>query len=446
MIKLNRTITFFQATALGLGALIGAGIFVLIGPAFELTGPYVVAVYFLAAFSAFLSALTYAELSSTYMIPGGAYAYLKKTMSEQWAFVIGWLLITGSTVACAVYAIGFSAFFANFLTIPGAIISLIITLGVCIINIVGVDKTVKMEFYFTLILCIALALLGIFMLFQSNPQYFNFSGYTNVPLKIIQGISLVYISFFGFQVISTSTSEIIHPKKNVPKAVLASSIIASIIYIIIAFGVLGVLGSTAGIENPANILEVAAANVWGSFGGRLITFLGIIATLTSLNATVHAVSRRVFVLAKDHYIPEQLAEIHPKFRTPYLAIGFIFVLIALLIMIDSLALVASLSAYAYLFSLALVHYALIRSRKIHPERKRGFRVPFFPAVPIIGIVINMAILVMLDTTILYTGIAWTMMAFVLFYILKQREQGFVNKFKLAFQRSVLWVKTRGKLQ
>ncbi|NJP03759.1 amino acid permease [Candidatus Gracilibacteria bacterium] len=209
----KRDINVFSATTLGLGALIGAGIFVLAGPALELAGANVILVYLLAGVSALLSAFTYSELASTYLEPGNEYAFGKNVIGDRFAFLLAWLLISGSTVACAVYALGFSEFVSSLLSVSSSLVAFGITFLVCLVNIMGVQKTARMEYYFTVILAGALLLFGGFLLYNGDFDNFSFSFSPTGIRKIFGGVNLVYISFFGFQVIASATEEIKEPRK-----------------------------------------------------------------------------------------------------------------------------------------------------------------------------------------------------------------------------------------
>ncbi len=430
--KPKREINVFSATTLGMGALIGAGIFVLAGPALESAGANVIFVYLLAGVSALLGAFTYSELASTYLEPGNEYAFGKNVMGDRFAFMIAWLLISGSTVACAVYALGFAEFVASWLSVPVSFLAVGISLLVCAINIVGVKNTAKLEYYFTIVLAAALLLFGGFLLTKGDVAQFDFSFSTKGIQDIIVGVNLVYISFFGFQVISSATEEIQEPRKNIPRAIFASLLISIVVYLVIIAGLVGVVPKGV-IENPSLILETVANSTIGRYGAIGIVLLGIIATLTSLNATVLAVSRRVYGVAKDRYIPELLAQIHPRFRTPHFALIFILVLVSLLIVFGDLRWASNLSAFCYISSLILVHVIVLFSRKKHHLFERGYKMPLFPFIPILGILINVGFLFWMNPEVLVTGLGWTGLGIVLFALLKRREEG-IKKVRLLFLR------------
>jgi amino acid transporter len=298
----------------------------------------------------------------------------------------------------------------------------------------------KIELLFTIILCAAVVLFGGFLVANSAPVNFRMPFRPETTVRMIEGVSLVYISFFGFQVIATATEEIRTPRKTIPKAILYSSLIATWIYLLIAVGLVGLFGRVPD-GNPALLLEMAANRVWGDAGSIAIIALGLVATFTSLNATVHAVALRTYAIARDRYVPEMLALVHSRFRTPHIAILSIAVIVGLLILSQSLTFVASLSSFAYLLSLIFVHYALILSRRHHRHASRGYRMPFVPFFPILGMVINVGVLAFLSSTVILFGIGWTVLGLVLFHILKRREAG-LRKLRLWAKRIELLV--RGK--
>lgn len=437
LLSLKRNISFKEAVTLGLGALIGAGIFVLIGPTFAIAGSNTLFVYLLAGISALLSALTYAELASTYMDAGGEYRYTKEIFNDKIGFLVGWLLITGNTVGCAVYALGFAAFASLFIPGPVSALAIAALILIAVLNVVGAEKTARFEYYFTVILTVALTIIAIGFIYSGHIKNFHFS-FTSLGFKnIIEGIGLVYISFFGYQVIATSGQEIVNPKKNIPTAIILSSVIASVIYLLIIIGVIAVIDNTPS-DNPSTLLTSVAYILWGNVGSFIITILAIMATITSLNATMLTVSRRIYAISLDHYIPELLSNLHPRFRTPHLAILFVFIISAALVFAKSLAWAANLTAFTYLLSLICMHFVLIHSRKKHPDIERGYKIPFYPVLPILGILMNLGILYFLDWSVLTVGILWTILGYIVFELLKRREAGW-SFAKLWYERIKRWI-------
>lgn len=431
---LSRTITFFEAVSLGLGALIGAGIFVLVGPAMVVAGPWTVVVYVLAGLSALLSALAYSELSTTYLDASGEYALAKRVSSQRFAFWIGWMMMTGSTVACAIYALGLGAFLSTLVPLPIWILALGAVALVAWVNIVGAHKTAVLELYITVFLGVSLLILGSGFFVGSNGVLPELPWSQGLWYDLFRGVGIIYVSFFGFQVIAASSKEIKNPTQVLPRAMLASTIIALIIYVVVVGGVLSVTGGVVG-RDPAILLAMVGQKVYGSVGEWMIYILAILATITSLNATVLAVSRRIFTLAEDRFIPELLARVHPKFGTPHLALLFLAVMVSAVVMGGSIEWAANLSAFCYLVSLVCMHVVLLLSHKRHKDVERPFRVWFHPLVPMVGIVVNVLVLLSLAPSTIGTGIWWGGIGLVLYELLRRRARG-MERLRL-FQERVL---------
>ncbi len=302
---------------------------------------------------------------------------------------------------------------------------------------------VKVEFYFTVLLCVFLFIFGVSIMLVSDFSAVDLSFSKINSSLILQGVNLVYISFFGFQVIATSAEEVVNPRRNLPAAILVSSIFASFIYLLIIIGLTGIVDASL-LSQPEVLLERAAEMVWGRFGAVMMTVLALIATFTSLNATIHAVSRRIYRVANDRFIPQLLARVHPHFRTPHLAIIFITLLCTILILVGDLLWAANVSAFAYLFSLITVHIVVLAARKKKITAKGAFHVPLYPWLPLLGMLMNAGILLMLQWSVLLAGVLWLLAGMMLFEVLKRREKG-LRKLRLWYGRTHLLLRRRGKL-
>ena len=417
--KIEEKVTFarelgvFDATMMGVGALIGAGIFVLTGIAAGVAGPASILAFALNGVVTLFTALSYAELASAVPEAGGGYSFVKKAFPEPWAFTAGWMAWFARIIACSLYALGFSSYFWEFVNIyihplydlvVGNIgynlsLSLLTILGGLLfvsLNYRGASASAKTENVITLG---KIFVLFVFVLFGLK-QIFNFPQEAVTHFKpffpkgfggVITAMGLTFIAFEGYDIITTVSEEVKNPKKNVPKAIFSALGIVIPLYLLILFVSLGAVRIEGipswqflGEHKEIAIIKVAE-NFMPVFGVALIVFGGILSTMSALNATVWASSRVSFAMSRDKLLPEKLAAIHPKRRTPHIAVvvsGIIFLSMAVFLPIE---VVGSGASLMFLLTFSLVNLSVIALRGKRPDIERGFKIPFYPIPPILGV-------------------------------------------------------------
>ncbi|MFC2029488.1 amino acid permease [Chloroflexota bacterium] len=463
-VTLARTLGLFDAVMIGLGAMIGAGVFVLTGIALGAAGPGAIVAFALNGIVTTFTAFSYAELASAIPEAGGGYSFVKRAMPPAMGFLAGWMLWFAYTVACALYAVGFGGYFVELLAgywpaahaallgmlgLQGAIA--VVTFFICTffisLNVLGADVTGKAENIVTMAKIIVLAVFiafGLLALFQRPDAMGAFRPMFSKGLAgVLVAMSLTFIAFEGYDLIATVSEEVKEPKKNIPKATFIALGAAVIIYLLIIlvsvgavapqkFAVYGLtydqLPPELGIEAPVDpndpeintaweILGVyketgivrAAENFMPKFGVALIVFGGLFSTMSALNATVLASSRVSFSMGRQRMLPSALGIIHPRRRTPHVAVlisGLIIVAVAVTLPLE---VVGSGASLMFLLSFALTNAAMIVIRIREPDLPRGFRAPLFPLLPILGIVSNLGLAVYQLTFLpmsWYVGLIW----------------------------------------
>jgi len=411
-VQLARHLGLFEATMIGVGAMIGAGIFVLTGIAAGNAGPAALIAFGLNGVITLFTALSYAELSSAIPEAGGGYSFIKKVMPNSIAFTSGWMLWFAYIVACSLYAKGFGSYFMEFavryipalgktlLNILGehgsvALMTIIVSLLFISVNIIGTHASGKTENIITLA---KIAVLAVFIFFglkqalsateitQANFKPLFPMGFTGV----LAAMGLTFIAFEGYDLIATVSEEVREPQKTIPKAILYSLGITISIYLLVVFVCIGAVPSAEGLQSwqllgkyqEIGIIR-AAQSFMPAIGIVLVLGGGLFATLSALNATVLASSRVAFSMGRDWMLPHSLSRIHSQKRTPVLAIsisGLLFISIAIFLPLETIGVASSL---LFLLTFSLVNLALIiyrrRSKTLPP-----FHVPLFPIVPILG--------------------------------------------------------------
>lgn len=413
-VELSRNLGFFDATMIGVGAMIGAGIFVLTGLAIGRAGPAALLAFGLNGVVTTFTALSYAELASSIPEAGGGYAFVKKVMPNWVAFISGWMLWFAYIVACSLYARGFGSYLLEFLseyspplaswleTVLGetgtvVLLTVLVAITFLALNIVGTHATGKAE---NIITVAKIAILSVFIAFglaavfqnpsvaTANFEPFFATGATGV----IAAMGLIFIAFEGYDLIATVSEEVRDPKRTIPRAILSSLAITIVIYILVVFVTLAAVPSVGGVPTWEAIGALgetgiigAAASFMPSWGVLLVLFGGIFATLSALNATIMASSRVAFAMGRDWMLPHQLSRLHAKRKTPVLAISITGILLIGIAAVLPLETIGAASSLFFLLTFLLVNIVLIVYRRRADPNAESFRVPFFPLTPILGI-------------------------------------------------------------
>lgn len=414
--SLARDLGLFDATMIGVGAMIGAGIFVLTGIAAGQAGPASILAFALNGAVTLLTAFAYAELASAIPRAGGGYSFVRLAYPGVVGYLAGWMLWFAYTVACSLYALGFASYFWEFFLkyVPGvtggvygivgqhwAILTVTLLIGLFFIglNARGAEVTGKAE---NALVLAKLSILGIFIFFGIRrvfqvPEQVA-SGFTPFFPEGLSGVlvamGLTFIAFEGYDLIATVSEEIKEPEKNIPRAIFIALGITISMYLLILFVSLAAVNPG---DRPAwqflgefkeTAIVRAAENFMPAFGVAIIVLGGLFSTMSALNATVMAASRVAFSMARDMWLPKSVSRIHHRRRTPHIAIiatGAILLIIALTLPIEAVGSAASLM---FLLTFAMVNLSVIVLRRKNPEIPRRYRVPFYPITPILGFGLN----------------------------------------------------------
>ena len=424
-IKFSRELGLLEATTLGVGAMIGAGIFILSGMAAGIAGPAATISYILCGLMTLFTALSYSELSSSIPLAGGGYTFVHQGLGGYIAFLSGWALIFGSVVACALYALGFAEHFNPLLDLvvkispPIKFSAFAIALLLLLINIKGTKESGKTQNFFTLAkIAMLIIFIGLCIPYVKvgNLKPFAPFGFTG----IISATALIYISFFGFELISSASEEIKNPKKTVPKAILLSLFIPMLIYVGVVLVSVGILDYQT-LGTSAAPLVLIAGKVLGSYGLLFVLIAGLLATISALNATVLAAARQTYAMGRDGYLPGKIFRLHPKFKTPYTAVAAVGVVILFFTLSGEVKFAAHLANFCFLFALILVNLSVIMLRKKEPRLKRPFKLPWHPVIPLLAIACNVLILAFMSPQTYLLGAGWLGLG-SLVYLVYSREQ------------------------
>ena len=406
-VRLSREMRLTDITMIGVGAMIGAGIFVLTGIAAGVAGPALLITFGLNGFVALLTAMTYAELGSSFHDAGGGYLWVKTALPDPNGFLSGWMSWFAHAVACSLYALGFGAYFRLVLSAAGApeihlgfmTLEKWLAVVVCVlfayINYRGASETGKAGNFITVakvIIILAFVAMGFVVMAHRPDWHVAFKPMlSNGWGGVFAAMGLTFIAFEGYEIIAQTSEEVEDPKRNVPRAVFLSLAIVVPIYLLVAIVAVGAVNPPAGMSvtqflgQEKETALVSAANQFIAGGGVVILIGGLLSTLSALNATIYSSSRVAFAMARDANLPELLGRVHHRRATPHLAILFSTVLIVFMAVALPIESVAAAADFMFLLLFVQVNIAAMRLRKTRPDLDRGFRVPFMPVVPIVAI-------------------------------------------------------------
>lgn len=459
-IRLSREMSVFSVTMIGVGAMIGAGIFVLTGIAAGVAGPALILTFGLNGLVTLFTAMAYAELGSCFHDAGGGYLWVKEGLPQPNGFLSGWMSWFAHAVACSLYALGFGAYFGHVLSegfglklegLPFPMekaLAVLACLLFAYINFRGASETAKMGNIVTLA---KVAVIGLFITFGVSViaakagWEVNFKPFMPAGLSgVFMAMGLTFIAFQGYEVIAQCSEEVVNPKRNIPRAVFWALAIVIPIYLLVA---LTALGGISGDGMPTwqylgqkkEIAMVEAARQFMPAGAVVFLIGGLLSTLSALNATIYSSSRVAFAMGRDANLPDFFSRVHPKRRTPHFSIlaSIVIVIgIALLLPIED---VASAADLMFLFIFMQVNVVVIRLRKIRPDLDRGFRIPLFPLIPILGILTQFFIAFYLfrySPKAFVTAFAWVLTGLVVYYTYASKKEAHHVTFRRAIERLV----------
>ena len=448
---LKRTLDAKALVALGIGAIIGAGLFVRTAAASaEAAGAAVTMSFIVAAIGCCFAGLCYAEFAAMIPIAGSAYTYAYATMGEMTAWTIGWALILEYALGAATVSIAWSEYLNNLLggaipyewchspmevsatgvhgifNGPALVIQLLLTL----LLIKGTQESATVNSIIVFIkLAIVLLFIGIgwqfinpanhvpYMIPEGTPGHEGF--FLHSFGGVVKGAGIVFFAFIGFDAVSTAAQEAKNPERDMPIGILGSLAVCTVLYILFGHVLTGVANYTefkiAGKE--ASVAYAIQKYMPGyEWLGTLVT-VAILAGFSSVILVMLMGQSRVFFsMANDGLLPKLFCDLHPKFRTPYKSNWILFLFVGLFAAFIPGSMAGDLTSIGTLFAFVLVCIAVWIMRKSDPNVPRPFRTPLVPLVPILGIVVCSGMIVALDTVTQLTALAWMLIGFGVYFL------------------------------
>lgn len=417
---LKRQLTIRDLLGLGIGMVIGTGIFTLTGiEARNHAGPAVTISYALAGLIALLAALCYCEMASTVPTAGSAYTYAYATLGEIFAWIIGWDLVLEFALGAGVVSRGWSGYLKSLFNLPDAFfgetstvnlggIFIAVLLG--IIAMVGAKESARFTNLLVLIkvsICIFIIAVGVFFIRMSNyhpfipePQSTTDDGQTGWETSLVQAITgvspstfgvagiltaaaVVFFAYSGFEVVANMGEETKNPQRDLVRGVLGTLGICTALYVAVCFVVTGLVKYTD-LDEGAPVAE-AFKSVGLGWAGALIAVAAICGLTSVILVDITGMGRIAFAMSRDGLLPTAVAKVHPRWGTPYRVIALTTVLVAVLAGTVPLRALADMVSIGTLFAFVVVSAAVPILRRTRPDLERPFRVPLSPVLPIVSV-------------------------------------------------------------
>ncbi|MFH0956495.1 MAG: amino acid permease [Candidatus Aenigmatarchaeota archaeon] len=420
---LTKSLGLLDMTMYGIGIIVGAGIYALIGEGAGLAGNAIWLSFIIGAFVAAFTGLSYCELNSMMPKDAAEYNYAKKAFNRKVGFVVGWMILVSSIVAASTVSLGFAGYFQAVFGQYGALAVALCAIAVfSVINFYGMKESSEFNIVATLIEVgglVAVIAIG-FMFFNPSTDMMMLtpSGMNGV----MAGAVLMFFAFIGFESIANMSEEAKNPRRTVHKALLISLGISTLLYILVAFSAANVLGWET-LSSSKAPLSLLLERAFGPLAGMLMSFIALFSTGNTILISLIVASRILYGMARDGSIPSLFSKVYARTSTPYVAVIASMVAAMLFLFIGDISFIANVTTVSILVAYAMVNLSLIVLRYKHPKDERPFKVPLnigrFPVLAAIGLVTSLCMVLIADITIVLVDVALIALGFVIYTLYRK---------------------------
>ncbi|WP_186011591.1 amino acid permease [Burkholderia gladioli] len=437
---LKKALGAVDLTFLGIGAIIGTGIFVLTGTGAVQAGPALMVSFIVAAIACGLSALAYAEFASTIPVAGSIYTYSYATLGELVAWIIGWDLMLEYSLAASAVSVGWSGYAQSLLkgfgvvlptvltaapnSVPGVttyfdLPAFVVMMAITTLLSVGIRESTRvnnlMVFIKVAVVLLVIAV-GVFHVTPANWTPFMPHGWSGV----FGAAAVMFFAFIGFDAVSSAAEEVKNPKRDLPIGIIASLGVCAVLYVTVAAVATGIVPSSqyAGITHPISYaLQVAGQNWVAGF----IDLGAVLGMLTVILVMTYGQTRITYAMSRDGLLPAVLSRVHPRFQTPFLATWIIGLLCALIAALIPLNVLAELINIGTLAAFSMVSIAVIVLRRTRPDLPRAFRCPGVPVVPVLAVAACVFLMLNLSAVTWKAFGIWLVIGLVIYFVYSRRN-------------------------
>lgn len=403
-VRLRKSLSFWQVTVSGVGIVIGAGIYVLIGPATQEAGAAVWMSFVVAALLAALTGLSYAELAAMFPSAGAEYSFARHAFNEFAGFTTGWLMVSANIIAAAAVSIGFAHYVQNFVDVPLRLAAALLIAVLTLIIASGLQRSIWVS-----VVLVVLQVGGLLLVIAAGAPHFGDRSLTeDASIAGVWGAAaLIFFAFIGFDEVVTLSEETREASRTIPRALLLALGISTVLYVLVAVSAVSVVGAetVAGSDTP--LTQVIAHN-WGDGAGDIVSVIALASTTNTTLLVLTAASRLLFGMSRDGSLPGAFSRLNPCGRAPWVAACTGGAIATGFVLIGDISLVASVTDFAVYGIFVVVNGSLIALRFRMPEARRAFTTPLsvggVPVLPVLGIVVAALMATQLESSAWLIGL------------------------------------------
>jgi len=429
-LKLKRTLSLLEVTLYGVGIIVGAGIYALLGEATASAGNAVWLSFLIGAIVSSFTGLSYAELSTMYPKAAAEYVYVKKAYASKFlAFIIGWLIIFTGIVSVATISLGFSGYFESIVkaiypSVNGfffVLIPIVLIIFLSYVSYLGIKESSNVNMITT-----GIEIVGLLIIILLGVGSYGSVNYFEMPngfSGVLIASTLIFFAYLGFEDIANISEETKNPKKVLHKALILAIVLTTTLYIFTSISAVSIVGwkELGASQNP---LALIASKKLGSSAFFLLSILALFATSSTALIILIVVSRMIYGMANSHALPYKLATVHKKRRTPWIASIVTMSFAILFVLTGKINTTASITSLGAFITFTAVNFAVIWLRYRHPNIERSFKVPLnigrFPILPFLGALFSIFMIYQFDVQILVFGVLILLSGAVVYHLRKNK--------------------------
>ena len=420
--SLKREAGLFQVVAYGVGNIIGAGVYVLVGEAAGLAGGMIWLAFLVGAIIALFTGLSYAELSSMYPRAASEYVFLGKAYGNRLlAFLTEWTMLVTETVAAAAVAVGFAGYFASEVNVPELPTAAILLIALTLIAMGGVRGSLRLNTILSLV-----AIAGLAIVVFAGVGKLGTITYTSSPaglMGVIGAAALVFFAYIGFDNMSNISEETKEPEKTIPRGLLLAVGITTILYVLVGIATVS-LASLEGLASSDAPLAYAVSAPLGPFAYDLLAVIALLTTFNTVLVLLIVSSRIVYGMSREGALPKFLGTLNKRTRTPIFASILILAFTLAFLPLGKVGVIAKVTSFGSLVTFALVNVALLHLRRVAPNLQRPFKVPgsirWISLSAILGVISCVALLTQFDALSVTLGLVLPFSGLILHLLMRGR--------------------------